>query len=207
MAAAQNGVGQQAEAARRLLKAACAFTKTDLGGWAVQVRFSCGDHDRDELSIEGHFYIKQGEETRGTIERLLIDGSEKLIKLTISGPEIAYSDGGGEVLLSLEQPIGRIHARLTNGQALENLTLRWNRLAPEDAGPSEELRRHPNNGTGVLSVVDDFALLRGPLTALVRQTENGMSEALSNKPLQGGALMRALFAQLGMKPGQSCRAD
>ncbi len=109
--------------------------------------------------------------------------------------------------MSLEQPIGGIHARLTNGQALENLTLRWNRLAPEDAGPSEEFRRHPNNGTSALSVVDDFALLRGPLTELVRQTEIGMSEALSNKPLQGGALMRALFAQLGMKPGQSCCAD
>ncbi len=198
---------REAKAARRLLKAACAFTKTDLGGWAVQVRFSCGDQDRDELSIEGHFYIKQGEATRGTIERLLIDGSETLIKLTISGPEIAYSDSGGEVLLSLEQPIGGIHARLTNGQALENLTLRWNRLAPEDAGPSEELRRHPDNGMSVLSVVDDFARLRAALTALVRETENGMNDALSNKPIQGDALMRALFAQLGMKPRQWCCAD
>ena len=157
--------------------------------------------------MEGHFYIKQGEATHGTIERLLIGGSEEFIKLTISGPEIASSDRGGRVLLSLEQPIGGIHARLTNGQALEDLTLHWNSLAPEDAGPSEELRRHPNNGTSVLRVVDDFALLREPLTALVRQTEAGMSEALSNKPLRGGALMRALFAQLGMKPGQSCCAD
>jgi hypothetical protein len=198
---------QDTDTARRILKAACAFTKTDLGGWALQVRFSCGSQDRDGLSMEGQFYIKQGEETRGTIERLLIGESEKLIKLTISGPEIAYSDSGGEVLLSLEQPIGGIHARLTNGPALERLTLRWNGLAPEDAGPSEELRRHPDNGTSVLSVVDDFARLRAALTALVQETENRMNDALSNKPIQGGALMRALFAQLGMKPRQWCCAD
>ena len=185
---------------RRLLKAACAYTKADLGGWALQVRFSCGSQDRDGLSMEGQFYIKRGEETRGTIERLLIGESEELIKLTITGPEIAYSDSGGEVLLSLEQPIGVIHARLTNGQAIEHLTLRWNRLAEEDADPSEELRRHPDNGMSVLSVVDDLARLRAALTALVQETENGMDDVLSNKPIRGGALMRALFAQLGMKP-------
>jgi hypothetical protein len=188
---------QDTDTARRLLKAACAFTKTDLGGWALQVRFSCGSQDRDGLSIEGQFYIKHGEATRGTIERLLIGGSETLIKLTISGPEVAYSDSGGEVLLRLEQPIGGIHARLTNGQALEHLTLRWDKLAAEDANPSEEFRRHPDNGTSVLSVVDDFARLRAALTALVQETENSMNHALSDKPIQGGALMRALFARIG----------
>ena len=198
---------QDTDTARRLLKAACAFTKTDLGDWALQVRFSCGNQDRDGLGLEGQFYIKQGEETRGTIERLLIGESENLIKLTVSGPEIAYPESGGEVLLSLQQPIGDIHARLTNGWVLEHLTLRWDRLAKEDADPSEELRRHSDNGMSVLSVVDDFALLRGAITALVQQTENGMSDALSDRPIRGGALMRALFAQLGMKPRQWWSAD
>jgi len=193
---------QDTDTARRHLKAACAFTKTDLGGWALQVRFSCGGQDRDGMGMEGQFYIEHGEATRGTIERLLVGGSEKLIKLTISGPEIAYSDSGGEILLRLEQPIGGIHARLTNGQALEHLTLRWDMLAAEDAGPSEEFRRHPDNGMSVLSVVDDFALLRSALAALVQEAENGMNDALSDKPIQGGALMRALLAKLGMKPGQ-----
>ena len=188
---------QDTDTARRLVRAACAFSKSDLGGWALQVRFSCGGQDRDGLRMDGQFYIERGEATGGTIERLRIGETETLIKLTISGSEIAYSESGGEVRLSLEQPIGAIHARLTNGWALERLTLRWNKLAAEDVGPSEELRRHPDNGTTVLSFVDDFAVLLGPLTALAQQTENGTSDALSNEPMQGGALMRALFAQIG----------
>ena len=199
--------GQNSDAARRDLRAACAFTKTDLGDWALQVRFSCGNQGRDGLGMEGYFYIEPAEATRGAIERLTIGASETLIKLTISGPEIAYAGGGGEVRLGLRQPIGGIHARLRNGSALEHLTLRWDALADEDADPSAELRRHPDNGTGVLRVVDDFTRLRAPLNALVRETENGTSDVLAGRPIRGAAMMRALFAQLGLKPGERCRAE
>ena len=194
---------READATHRLLKAACAFTKTDLGGWVLQIRFSCGNQDHDGVSLEGQFYVERGKATRGMIERLLIGPSEKLMKLTISGPEIALPDSGGELNFDLEQPIGgAIHARLTDGQVLQNLTLRWNELAAEKVGPSEELRRHPDNGISILSVVDDLAPLRAALITLVQQTEIGMDDALSDKPIRRGALMQALFAQMGIKSYQ-----
>ncbi len=138
---------REAEATHSLLKAACAFTKTNLGGWVLQIRFSSGNQDHDGVSMEGQFYVERGKATRGTIERLLIGPSEKLIKLTISGPEIAHLDSGGELIFDLEQPIGgAIHARLTDGQVLENLTLRWNELAEEKVG-------HLRNYGGILIMV------------------------------------------------------
>jgi len=188
------------DATHRLLKADCAFSKTDLGGWALQIRFNCGGQDRDGISLDGQFYVERGEATRGTIERLVIGRSEKLIKLTISGPGIAPADSGGELIFDIEQPIGGgTHARMINGHVLENLTLRWNELADEKVGPSEELRRYSDNGIGILSVVDDLAPLRAAQIALVQQTENGMDDALSDRPIRRGALMRALFAQLAIK--------
>ena len=197
-------VSQTANTARRLLESACAFTKTNLGDWAIQVRFSCGDRVGDQFRLDGQFYIKRGEATRGTIERLLIGESERLIKLKMSGPVIANSDGGGEIEFGLEEPIGGIHARLTNGQAFESLTLRWDELSDENAGPSDELRRHPDNGMSRLRVVDDFAILQKAISALVKQTADGVNDTLSEKPIRRNALMRALSSQLGMEFGQWC---
>jgi hypothetical protein len=194
---------REAETTHHSLKAACAFTKTDLGGWALQIRFSCGNQDHDGISLEGQFYVERGKATHGTIERLIIGPSEELIKLTISGPEIVHPDSSGELVFALKQSIGgSIHARLTDGQVLENLTLRWDELAAEKEGPSEELRRHPDNGISILSIVDDLAPLRTALIALVQQTEIGVGDAFSEKPIRREALMQALFAQMGIKPYQ-----
>ena len=74
-------------------------------------------------------------------------------------------------------------------------------------GPSDELRRHPDNGISTLRVVDDFTRLRAAITALVKQAEIGVNDALSERPIRRGALMGALFAQLGIKPRESCCAD
>lgn len=198
---------QDPNTARRLLKTACAFTKTDLGDWAKQVRFSCGGQGADQMRLDGQFYMKRGQATRGTIERLSIGKSERLIKLKISGPEIAYGDSGAEIILELEEPIGGIHAWLINGEALESLTLRWDKFTDENAGPSDELRRHPDNGTSILRVANNFGALKAAINALVKQTEDGVSDALSERPLRRSALMRALFTQMGMEPRQWCCAD
>ena len=198
---------QDPNTTRRLLKTACAFTKTDLGGWAIQVRFSCGGQGADQMRLEGQFYMKRGQATRGTIERLSIGESERLIKLKMSGPEIAYGDSGAEIIFELEEPIGGIHARLINGQVLESLTLRWDELTDENAGPSDELRRRPDNGMSILRVAEDFGALGAAINALVKQTEDGVSDALSERPFRRSALMRALFTQMGMEPRQWCCAD
>jgi len=198
---------QDPNTTRRLLKTACAFTKTDLGGWAIQVRFSCGGQGTDQMRLEGQFYMKRGQATRGTIERLSIGESERLIKLKMSGPEIAYGDSGAEIIFELEEPIGGIHARLINGQVLESLTLRWDELTDENAGPSDELRRRPDNGMSILRVAEDFGALGAAINALVKQTEDGVSDALSERPFRRSALMRALFTQMGMEPRQWCCAD
>jgi hypothetical protein len=189
--------GKEKNVARRGVTVPCAFTKTEIGSWAHQVRFSCGGAGTDQLIMEGQIYIERGKSVHGTVERLSLNDSEKLIKLGLSGPEVPYAESSGEVILTLEQPIGAIHARLMDGSLLETLTLQWNRLAEEDVGPSDELIRHPDNGTATLSIVDDFSLLREALGALVQKNAQGTSDALSEKPIRGRLLMRELFAEIG----------
>ncbi len=190
--------GQDTNSARRLMKSACAFTKTELG-LVIQIRFSCGTQGVDQMRLDGQFYIEQGEPVRGTIERLSIGESEKLIKLNLSGTGIDYSDSDEKIIFNLREQIGNIHVRLTDGKLLESLTFSWDELTNEDAGPSDELRRHPDNGTSVLRITDDFARLRPAITVLVKQAENGENDALSERPIRHRQLMNALFAQLGIK--------
>ena len=181
---------------RRRLETACAFTQRELGGWALQVRFSCGGDDRGALHMEGQFYALEGGAVRGTIERLRLGDTERFIKLALSGSTATRIRGGGSLRLAVTQPIGRLHARLTTGEAIEGLTLRWNDLAAERTDPSGELTRHPDNGTSVLHVVDDTEPMRRALATLVRHAASGKTDLLSDKPLQGSALMRALLEEM-----------
>lgn len=189
---------QDTDTSRRLMKSACAFTRTELGDWAMRIRFSCGKQGVDQMHLDGQFYITQGEPIHGTIERLSIGESEKFIKLKLVSTKIKYNNVE-EVKFTLKEQIGDIHARQIDGQLLESLTFSWNQLTEENAGPSDELRRHLDNGSSVLRIVDDFAQLRPAITALVKQTENGVNDALSEGPIRHGPLMSALFAQLGIK--------
>ena len=152
------------------------------------------------MRLDGQFYIEQGQPVRGTIERLSIGEPEKLIKLNLSGTGIDYSDSDEKIIFNLREQIGDIHVRLTDGKVLESLTFSWGELTNEDAGPSDELRRHPDNGISVLRIADDFARLRPAITVLVKQAENGENDALSERPIRHRQLMNALFAQLGIKP-------
>ncbi len=59
----------------------------------------------------------------------------------------------------------------------------------------------------ILRVAEDFGALGAAIDALVKQTEDGVSDALSEKPFRRKAVMRALFAQMGIEPRQWCCAD
>ena len=185
-------MGRDPKTPRRRLETACAFSKTDLGGFAVQIRFSCGGAADDAFGMDGQFYVEAGKPAHGTIERLQIGEAEFFIKLALAATATAYAEKNGSIRFALRQPIGNIQVRLKNGNALERLRLRWRALAAENSDPSAELHRHADNGVAHLDILDDAAALHAPLQAMAR----GQIDALSPKPLRGGILMRALFEQL-----------
>ena len=102
-------------------------------------------------------------------------------------------DRGGERRLrfGLADAVAGLTARLADGSAVLEVEIAW----PADGGGGAE---------AVLSVADDFAALAAAADRLAGATLAGASDALGEAPFRRVALLRPLFADLGMAPVAWC---
>lgn len=196
--------GRNMNGPRRNLSASCAMTGYDLAGWAYRVRFQCGGSEPDEFSVDGQFYIKEGEPLRGKVNRLWIEGAETFDEIDLAGGGIAQHDGQFTAALRLRQSFGGRHPRRADGAALESLTLSWRALGEELTDPSAETSRQADTGDASLAVIDDFAPVHDAIAAMANDSAAGRLDVFAAKPFRRADLMRALFAELAIAPFASC---
>jgi hypothetical protein len=113
----------------------CAFSDDDFIGWAIRVRFSCGDLAVAGPSFEGRLYQKSGEPIYGTIGRWSLgDGEDNYDLLPLSEGAVEQKSGRSQITVSVVQNRSRRQARHADGTAIEAITLNWGELAdvPED---------------------------------------------------------------------------
>ena len=185
-------------ASRTRYQGACEFVRKNIRAAFYRLDFQCSKRaDTPQgVAMQGSLYVTSGKVTRGGLERLAFD-AEEMIDLDITGGKTIRTTDQEFVLLNLAR--GGLHARRVDGNAVENITLRW---------------RHPNAknksservmaGEVDLTVMDDFAPLRAAIAELERSSRRGDSDTLSSMPFRRAAIMPALFAQLGIAAPPWC---
>jgi mono/diheme cytochrome c family protein len=177
---------------RRTFRAACHVRSSPATARATRLDFDCepGRVERGPgVRVQGHVVWSEDAGAAGSIDSLELPGQAPLRDLDIAarGPVSPTPQRGAAFTLRR----GRLHARGSDGNALESLDLRWN----------------GGEGTSVLTVVDDFAPVRIAIAAMARDGEEGRFDGFGNAPFRRGRLMPSLWSGLGAVPGAWCCLD
>ena len=97
-----------------------------------------------------------------------------------------------------------LHPRLAKGNAIEGLTLRWERSGSESGGISTGQRR---SGNAELIVMHDFSPVHVGAVELANRAERRRTDALSARPFRATVSMPALLAAIGLEPTAWCCGD
>ena len=142
------------------------------------------------LSLEGRIYLEGARVTGGTIEKLDTGGGP-LRDLDLTGGAVTVAEGRREIEIVPLQKLTGLHARRTDGNAVESLRITWQ---------GEE------TALATVTVLADFTLVADAIRALAAQTEEGMSDAFSSRPFRRTAVLGPLFTALGL-PREACCPD
>jgi hypothetical protein len=169
--------GSRPDAIRENRKIPCTVSAQPRGDNGERLKIHCGTEAGP--SLEGRIFLEGSRVTGGTIERLALAGGE-LRDLAV----VAGIGGQREVEIAVARKLSGLHARRTDGNALETMRLTW-----------------AEDGSGQATVVflSDFAAVE---TAL-----EGAQDAFSSLPFRRTAVMGALFDGLGLGRLDCCLAD
>ncbi len=169
-------------AARRTYRAACKVdpARTSHGSQRVEFRCTSSSTRADRgVTLEGRVFVAGESVSRGTIDRLEIDGQPPLRDLDLDAGRI---DVRGAQRVAVLTPLsGHVHARGADGNALLRLELRWG----------------DRDGTASLVVLDDFASARNAIDTLVRESLAGKFDGFDALAFRRARLMPALLTRLG----------
>lgn len=184
----------------------CEAEMRNRGRSVDRVTFECrvpefhdGTHDGD-FSMEGVLYLKAGTVISGTIDRLSTDHDDQLIDLKITRGTLTSKGGQHSGRIEVTQRERRLHARLTDGHAISELTFQLG------AAREERPTHHPTRLTGfaTMTVVEDYHSIDRAIDAMVRETLAGELDVFARKPFRRASMMKALFGHLGMPPMTWC---
>jgi hypothetical protein len=178
----------QHAAPTRKIEAACEVTTVGLADGRSEIRIDCPGSDG--LALQGYIQLQGRTVLGGAIGRLEIDG-HVLTNLKVASGSFERPGGQGRLVLELAERAAELHARLPDGNAIRHLMIDGDR-AP---------------GRAVVTVADDFALVRDAVATMAERTQSGASDALGSAPMRRATLMPALFARLGAEPIDWCCLD
>ena len=125
----------------------------------------------------------------GLLDRVEIDGQPALRDIDLVARH--FDSRGAQRLATLTLSRPGMHARGADGNALEQIELRWSHGA----------------GTASLWVRDDFAAVRNAIAALVRASLAGKFDGFGAYAFRRAHLMPALFSSMGTASGTWCCLD
>jgi hypothetical protein len=170
------------------IEGACTISTVELADERREIRISCPGPEG--LVLQGYVQLQGRTVLGGAIGRLEIDG-HVLTNLKVASGSFERPGGQGRLVLELAERAVGLHARLPDGNAIRHLMIDGDR-AP---------------GRAVVTVADDFALVRDAVATMAERTQSGASDALGSAPMRRAALMPALFAALDAEPIDWCCLD
>ena len=150
------------------------------------------------FSLSGRVYLRGNEVIRGTIDRLAWGGTTVLTNLAISGGHLDHRSDDARLILKISR--GALHARGPNGNAIEDILIKWDN---PDLPAGIEERSAAARNQAVLTLLDDYRAVRESLRDLGESSETA-TDALSSKPFRRVTFLNALYQRLGMPTLQAC---
>ena len=169
-------------ASRRTVRATC---RADRSTRTDALRCAVAESGSRSLQFEIRLARGEGGYTSGDISAISVSGSTLAQALDLA-PAVGRP-GQAPRTWSYDGP----PVRLPDATAVERVLLHWR----GDMQPAAEVDLH---------LADDTPVLEQAVGEIARQTRLGESDTFGDAPLRRGALMRALFTQLGIATPPSC---
>jgi len=180
----------------------CELTSTPTRDAARDLAVTCRDpgmplDGRARPGLEASLSVAGASQlVTGTVQRIEVPGIGVMHDLSIVPSELRREGGRVHALLELRAASTGLHARLTDGNALEPIELSW------DEGAANAL-----HGDVLIDASNDFAPITAAVGTLVADTASGASDALTARPFRRAVLLRPLFERLDMEPVLWCCLD
>ncbi len=190
--------GQESNRTKQQSHSTCELNAKPLSDAAHRVDFMCRIRAEDNnggFGMKGQFYLESDSVTDGVIDSLQLNDGPQLEALDIPGGTLLFDGRQWTVNLRLHHRRTGLHARLPNGNALEHVELRWTHSASTDNVLHPVPAQPRFSGDAILSVMDDFTLVR---TAVAELSNLKEQNPFSSTPFRVTRTMRALFSRLGV---------
>jgi hypothetical protein len=171
-------------------------------GDARDLSVTCRGHaasadTRTDAMLDASLSIEPGApRVSGAVHRIELPEIGTLHDLTIVPATVRRVGNRLHAQLELRTTATGLHARLTDGNALEPIELSW-----------DERSGKQTQGDVLITVSDDFAPLVTAVANLSADTAAGKSDALAARPFRRAALLSPLFERLEMPPLAWCCLD
>lgn len=181
-----------AEKNRMVFESDC---RVRVAGDEMRIRCQAGGEGPNRVALIAYVSMNDGRPSGGTVRRLAIADRDQLLNLDISAAQQTTGKGEWRLSLTLTERGAGLGARLTDGAAVNAVTL----TAPLPAAKSAEFEARVAVG-----VSDDFAAVVGAVRRLRDNTASGRGDALAAQPFRRATLMAALFDVLGLPVNGWC---
>lgn len=181
---------------RRGLSGECGFAFSNSSGSAQRLEFRCPGREGEggALSLSGRLELPVGKAATGTVERLSTAENESGIgDFELRANRMEWR---GEYTILVLRPARRgLHVRLTDGNAIDTITLRWR---PASAAEVQ--------GEASIDVLEDFAPVSAAIAQLT-ESEGAGPDPLGSRVFRRAAVLPELFSRLGVPEEPSCCLD
>jgi hypothetical protein len=154
--------------------------------------------DNDDFGLDGRLDFRGLSLEAGYIDELSFGDGETIKGLPVVRGTLAQHGSGIVAHLEIGAPSGRLHARRMTGNSVQSLELE----VSDVQGEIQDAR-----GKAVVTVSDELSLIDAAVETLARETREGRSDVLANRPFRRAALLASLDEQLKLPAVTRCCLD
>ena len=190
---------KRAQAKAHVARVPCRVIERVRGMRPTQMQFACVAPPGviPDIAFSGRLERQGARLVGGAFDRFTPSRSA-VRDIDVMPAAIARTPYGSEVRLALAS--GGLQLRLADGNAVARVTLRRSELQRTSAGALMA-------GEADVWVLNDFAPLAHAIGELIEESRSGRSDVFSAQPFRRAAVVKALFAKLGMPARAWCCID
>jgi len=161
--------------------------------------------DKAFLSLSGELYIQSNGQLDQNLSWLYVTENQQSIRASVSGSIGTNKFPSTAKRLQLFKPFHRLHSRLRDNRLISQITFEFDRQLV--LGDTKKPGDNRFNGSVSLQLANDFSVIERAVVGLLEDAAAGKFKGFNNSPIQGTAIMDALFLKIGIEsPGTSSLA-
>ena len=147
------------------------------------------------FSLFANFTVKDGLIKGYPVwNRMTLEAPRFIVNLAHRGARVIEKQGLYRIEFDLFDSASRLHARTPGGRTISKVNLAW---YGGFSNPSGQPKNPLIRGSADLTLLQDSGLLNKAMNTLIHWQEQGVSNALADRPFNGDRIMAALFSAMG----------